>query len=474
MKIEHYYESRIVARGKDYTDNVNFCIRIGNNLYAEVEGSATYKTQVDLQNLDGKCTCPYRNNCKHAVATYLVYEAGGAINGDKFIDHLYTLNKTQLIKIIIDNIKHNPQIVLDQNPHDSNEMERLVEEFINNFSYSKLKKVEKLVKNLDFNQLLRTLNFLQEYDETISDELYENTDFYELDDVIIGFESELKEELVNKIETEEQLKQALQSRSINHELTYKADKFAEFRHIIKEYLPTRDYLLFLLNLSNPDLCEIEQNLTDKRPLYFMAKNKCGLVEKVASHIKDKNLQLFVSILKDDYESIINNLSFLKNIIEKPYMSRKLTAMVELLKQKRFEDENIAKLLLKKLNLKNYEQGQLDYLVKQTNDYDFIKNLVDFESEFIVNKVLLEHLFELDKDTTTKMLQSSQKILHNKHWTEIVDILNYLKRKFGKDYIIGLINENKQLFGNSSVLKSNLKKNGIYIQMIKGNLSVSVE
>lgn len=74
MKLEDIYQDRIIDRGERYIHYVNYCLKIKDHLYSEVEGSFTYKTMVNLKTLEGNCSCPYHHSCKHAVATYLVYK----------------------------------------------------------------------------------------------------------------------------------------------------------------------------------------------------------------------------------------------------------------------------------------------------------------------------------------------------------------------------------------------------------------
>src|SRR3989344_975859 len=110
MELRNRYSDAVIERGEDYVNNVNYCIKIGEFLYAKVEGTRTYKTKVNIKTLEGDCSCPYGTNCKHAVAVCLVYKKGDYINSDNFIEHLNSLSKRKLIQIILDNLHNNPKI----------------------------------------------------------------------------------------------------------------------------------------------------------------------------------------------------------------------------------------------------------------------------------------------------------------------------------------------------------------------------
>ena len=76
MKLEQKYSDNVIDRGEGYLDSVEYCIKINNSIYGQVQGSRKYKTEVNLKSLDGECSCPYETNCKHAVALYLIYKKG--------------------------------------------------------------------------------------------------------------------------------------------------------------------------------------------------------------------------------------------------------------------------------------------------------------------------------------------------------------------------------------------------------------
>lgn len=478
MKLNNVYGSQIIQRGERYTHNVNYCIKIGDFLYSEVEGTSTYKTKVDLKSLHGDCSCPYGTNCKHAVATLLVYEEGDSINADKFIDHLNSLSKRELVKIIVDNLHNNPDIALSFDLKKSTNFEYFVNDFIDDFSYSKMNKAEKLASAFTFDQLMRMLNYLFENEDDVFDKIYEDYyDSYDEGDVLYDFESKLKKELVNRITNEKEIKQVLKISALHDDIIYGAQKLINFKEIIKSIFSKEQFMNFLLNLENPDLDEIKQSITKNNinSIYYLPSHKIELAEKIAKRIKDKKLLFIVAVYKEDFKGIADNLQEFTGIISDNYyiLERKLLDIIDLFIEHNFKDKKAAKNFLKNDFIENYDEKHIQFLIKQIDDYEFIKQLIDFNEEFSQNKILLERLFQLDKNTTDNFLRRVKNLLDNKHWTEIVGILSYFRKKFGDAYIVKMIQNNEKLFRTSSTLKSNLKKSGIHISYIKGNLEVQI-
>lgn len=479
MKLHDVYGSRIIERGEGYIHYVNYCIKIGDFLYSEVEGSFTYKTKVNLVTLEGNCSCPYHYNCKHAVATYLIYQQENFINACDFIKHLKTLSKQELISIIEQNLHNNTHLALNYNLKTSTDFESFVNDFIDDFSHSKLDKAEKLAPYFTFEQLLRMLTFLLNN----SDDLYETKyddyyDFDDEDDPLYDLEYTLQEELIKKITNQKEMNQVLTIDCLYGKVIDNAENVSKFKDIIKPVFSKDQFLSFLLNLENPDMNEIEESITEdnKHELYSLPLKNIVLAEKIANHLQNKKLLFLAAVYKDYYKGVIDNLSEFNTLISENHflLTRKLSDIVDLFIKHNFKDKNAAKSFLKKDFLRNYDDKQLKYLSKQIDDYEYIEQLIDFKEKFSQNKPLLEQLFQLDCNATTALLAKEEHVLEHKHWTELVEILNYLKIKFGKEYVITLIKNNENMFKTSSYLKSNLKKKGIFISYNRGVFNVEVK
>ena len=79
--LEAWAGHRIVTRGKNYQRQghvSNLFQTAEGGLVAWVEGTKRYATLVEIDehgDPESVCTCPYGNDCKHAVATVLEYLA---------------------------------------------------------------------------------------------------------------------------------------------------------------------------------------------------------------------------------------------------------------------------------------------------------------------------------------------------------------------------------------------------------------
>ncbi len=478
MKLKDVYPDRIIDRGEGYTHNVNYCIKIGDNLYSEVEGTYTYKTKVNLNDLEGDCSCPYHFNCKHAVATYLVYKQGNFVNADEFLEHLKTLSKNDLIKIIKHNVQYNPDIALNYNLKTATNFESFIRDFTDDFSYSKMNKAKKLAPYFTFEQLVKLLQFLYKNEEEVYDILYNDYRAGYEDNPLYETSSILEEELIKKITNEKEMKQVLKIGYLNDKIIENAEKLSQYKDIIESDFSKDRYLSFLLNLEDPDIDKIKESITkdNKHKIYSLPLHNIVLAEKIADHLKDKRLLFIVAVYKEDCKEIINHLSEFDRLISEEYylLERKLSDIVDVFIKHKLRDRNIVERFLKKEFLKNYDKKQIRYLVRQIDDYDFIKQLLDFNKKFSQNKILLERLFQLDEKETRILLISKEDILGYRHWSETVDMLGYLRKKFGRDYLIKLIKENEKMFRTSSHLKSNLKKKGIYISNVRGVLNVEIK
>jgi len=478
MKLEEVYPDRIIDRGEGYTHYVNYCVKIGKHLYSEVEGTSTYKTKVNLNTLEGTCSCPYHQNCKHAVATYLIYKQGNYVNADKFLENLQTFSKQELIEIIEQSLQYNPDIALNYNLKTATNFDSFINDFIDNFSYLKMKKAEKLGPYFSFDQLVLILQFLYEHEDDIYQILYEDFRSGDEEEPLYDIITILKEELINKITNEKELKKVLKMGYFDYEIIENANKLFKYKDIIKSNFSKEMFLSFLLNLDNPDMDEIKESITNdnKRMIYSLPSRNIVLAEKIANYLQNKSLLFLVAMYKEDFKGIIENLSELDKLFSEGFyfLEQKLSDIVNLFMKHDFKDENVVKIFLKRELLKIYNDKQLKYLAGQIYEFDYIKKLIDLKEYFSQNKPLLERLFQLDYDAAKTRLIKEKQILENKQWTELIEILTYLKEKFGKEYVITLIKDNKYLFTTSSHLKSNLKKKGIYISNIKGAINVDIK
>jgi len=110
IDIKRVYGDTIFYRGQDYFDDdrVTSIIKFKNKLTGVVEGSDTYKTEVDLNNLRSECSCPYGINCKHGVAVLLQYMEGEYSDADEVTKRLDRMSRDELREVIDALISANP------------------------------------------------------------------------------------------------------------------------------------------------------------------------------------------------------------------------------------------------------------------------------------------------------------------------------------------------------------------------------
>ena len=108
--IKRVYGETIFYRGQDYFDDdrVTSVIKLKDKLTGEVEGSNTYRTEVNLSDLQSECSCPYGINCKHGVAVLLQYMGGKYSDADEITKSLDRMSREELRTVIDSLISANP------------------------------------------------------------------------------------------------------------------------------------------------------------------------------------------------------------------------------------------------------------------------------------------------------------------------------------------------------------------------------
>ena len=384
---------------------MNHCIKIGSYIYATVFGTNEYKTKVNLETLEGECSCPYGSNCKHAVAAYLYHKHGKSENADNFIEHLQKLDKAELIHLIVDNLPKNTEMATDFTIKSTTNISGFVDDFINDFSYSKMRKAEKLIESFPFKQLMHLIKFLDkhEYDGfgKLYEKMYQDRGYSADDDYLYDFKGELDKALVNRISTESELITAIKTGGAGYEIIENAEKFSKFKGTIKKHFSKDDYFSFLLMLKNPDLDEISHylNKENQHLLWNLPENNIELAERLGKHLKDKTLLFLAALEKKDCSSMLKYFDYASKILEDDY-TIDTGKIVEILVENNVLDEKIAKKLLNKKFFRRYSEGQLKYLAGQINDFESIeRELPEDSSE---SKPLLERLVELDKERAQKI------------------------------------------------------------------------
>jgi len=481
-ELKEKYSDRIIDRGKGYLDSVKYCIKINNTICGKVEGSRTYKTEVDLDSLDGECSCPYGTNCKHAVALYLTYKKGNFDNATEFITSLNSMSKSELIELIISKLEDNPDLIIKHNIRKSTKRENFVKEFKTKFSTKKIEEADAILSLLSFKQLLEMNDYIEEDSDSLIDKLFEQAEYTneyddwdneDYDGGLSDLSEKIKKEIVKNAIKENTSLEVIKRVSLHDEIIENADMFLKFKDGIKRKFSKEDCLKFLISLKNPNVKEIVSCVSEdtKSILYDSLPDKISLIKSIGKETNDKVILFIVAIYEKNVSFLFNNFKYFDEAIKENYeIVEKFDSIAKLFKKNKFNNEEIAKKLLDQDENANYEEEQLRYLALQINDFNFIKNNLNLD-RLEEHKILLDRLFEIDNKRTLALIQNN-KIILGRHWSDIVLIFKFLKKHYGASTIKRYIENNKEHF-TSSHLKNHLKDEGIFIQFTKGNLLVEM-
>lgn len=482
-ELKEEYSDEVIGRGEDYLDSVKYCIKINGILYGKVEGSKTYKTEVDLDSLDGECSCPYGTNCKHAVALYLTYKKGDFNDASEFIKSLNSMSKNELIELIISKLQDNPDLIIKHNLRKNVKKENFVREFKSKFSSNKIEEADVILPSLSFKQLLDLYDYIDNDYDSLSERLFEQDEYtneydnWEDDEYDAGLSElleKIKELLVKNAIRNKMALEVIKRRSLHEDMINSAEDFIDFKNQIKKAFSKEDYLKFLLSLKSPDVKEIASyiNKETKYILYDFLPEKISLVKSIGKHIKDNTILFVVAVHEKDVSFLFNNFSYFDEAIkENSEITEKLDRIAQLFKKSKLRNEKIAKKMLDQDENAEYQSEQLTYLVSQINDFEFIKKNFNLD-RLEEHSVLLNRLFEIEKVKTLMFIQNNKDILR-RHWSDIVIIFRFLKANYDKSIIKKYVEKNKEHF-TSSHLKNHLKDEGIFIQFTKGNMLVEVK
>ncbi len=477
LELEKRYAEAVIERGKGYIDDVESCIKIKNLLYAKVQGSYLYSTKVDLSTLEGDCSCPYNYNCKHAVATYFFYKNGSSVNADDFLEDLQNLTKDELIKIIEKIIPERPDLINKIRFRKKENYDEWVNDFINDFSINELENIEENLDCLNFEQILKILDYVEKNESSLNDLLidyYDSSGFYgyEEEDILSDFEYSLKDEIIKRITTKEQLIKILKRNNMNREICYNAENFFKYKDIIKTYFSQEEYLIFLLKSKNPDLSEIKHYIKEGSEcyIYSVPRDNTPLGEKLAEYLDDNKLRFLVAYHKEDTKNIIKYFDNFSKLKENYFVQAR--KIVDILSKDKIIPIKIAYSLFNKEEFRDYNEKHLHFLLINITDANYIHNNTLFEDKFSKIKEVIKRLNDLDFDI--KLVFFKKDFLLHRHWTEVVEILEYIRKELETDFIEKFIRFHYKHFINSSTLKYNLKKEGIIIQYIKGELKIKIK
>ncbi len=485
MDVYDKYSEKVIERGEGYLNSVKYCIKINNFIYGKVEGSHAYRTEVDLETFDGDCSCPYGTNCKHAVALYLNYKKGMYSDAEDFIKSLNKMGNNELKELILSKLQENPDWIIKHNIRKNTDTKEFFKSFKKSFSSELINEADALLPNLSFQQLLKLHDYIYKNYDGLAEKLAEESendyyreDYYddeEYDKELYELNEKLIEIIVKKSLKKDKVNEVIKRYSLREEIINQAEPFKKYKEKIKKEFSKDEYLEFLLNLKNPNVSELMENVNKSETdiLFRYIEDQINVIKKIANLLNDKTLTLAIAVYEKDFEDIIRNISYLEDALKKDYkLTTKIRDIVNIFILKKFKDENIAKKFIAFRRKANFDRAHIKYLAFQINDFDFISK--EFNKENLEEDIpLLERLAQIDKQKTLNFINSKKELLR-KHYSDVVILFKFLKKVYDYNTIKSYIEKNYDSFRTSSHLKNHLKEIGVFISQKEGKLIVEIK
>ena len=131
-EVARIFGEKTFRLGKDYYEEgrVLSAIKLEGRVLGEVLGRERYFTQVTIESLGSRCSCPVDLNCKHGVALMLQFLSGIYVDGDSIMHDLERAERNKLLKILKSLIEENPTLLLsvpETRKKPSDKLEALIE-----------------------------------------------------------------------------------------------------------------------------------------------------------------------------------------------------------------------------------------------------------------------------------------------------------------------------------------------------------
>jgi hypothetical protein len=512
--IKQVYGETIFYRGQDYFDDnrVTSVIKFKNKLTGEVEGSTTYKTEVDLNDLQSECSCPYGINCKHGVAVLLKYMEGEYSDADEVTKSLDRMSREELRGVIDSLIRANPsnlmylgvQAELGEKP-DGNLMEaldkqiesrlhRIMKSNGDDASADELAGFIKVNESvLPKEQIFHILEFLVDncedygyfYDD-YSDSYYGDEIFENLCDAFVKKQMEEKD-FVRLKEISERDNYEMLGPFI-HRLSEieNTENLRDFEEYVHELLDESSYVEFLINCG----------LTEKARTLIESSESLGEESRFRLYLRiDEGRALefayrngaFSSLLKYYHETgahdkvvrlfseVVNDASKNWTLKEDPILYWNILASLDK-SEKRKDPEEVLRDLFEKCYSFQYF-GLCANIGLRLGDKELLRKLIDKESGYYFNvdeKIkVLEHLKE---DYGEEVLREFKKLasslineMGSRQYKKAAECVFLLRDRMNEEawveYVKGLYT------GHSGKrnLWNEFKEIGIYLKMKKGEV-----
>ena len=263
--------------------------------------------------------------------------------------------------------------------------------FKKKFSFELIDEAQAILPDLSFEQLLELHSYISKNYDDLAEKLleedgddfrysyeYDNYDDEDYDEELSDLADEIIELIVKRALSENKAEKILNKETLRDEIIKNADEFIKYKEKIKKIFRKHECLEFLINLKNPEVSDIIKYVDDesKETLYENLEEKTALIKEIAKFINDKTLLFSIAVYENNLKSIIDNFDFFEDAIKKHSdIIDNLSDVVDLFSKNKVINKEIAKKLLNRHIGGKYNKKQLDYLVSQINDFEFIKSLV---------------------------------------------------------------------------------------------------
>ena len=513
--IKQVYGETIFYRGQDYFDDdrVTSVIKFKNKLTGEVEGSTTYKTDVDLNDLRSECSCPYGINCKHGVAVLLKYMEGEYSDADEVTKSLDRMSREELRGVVDSLISANPSnlmylgIQAEAKKPDGNLMEALDKQIESrlhriiksNGEYASADELAGFIKVnenvLSKEQVFHILEFLVDNCEDFgyfyndySDSYYGDEIFENLCDAFVKKQMEEKD-FVRLKEINERDNYDMLGPFI-HRLSEieNTENLRDFEENVRDLLDESSYVEFLINCG----------LTEKARMIIESSESLGEESKFRLYLGiDEGNAIEFAYRNDDFSSLI------KYYHEKGVHDEAARLFAEVIKddskewrlkkdpvlywnifdsikkrEKKKDEENVLRAFFEKCFSFQYfglcadaglmlgDEKLLHRLIDEKSSNDF-----DVEKKFRILEYLQDDykgdvIRELEKLASSLITQ-----MGDLHYKKAVECVFLLKKLVGEDkwneYIMGIYGGH---YGKRNLWKE-FEKKGIYLKKRKGEVTL---
>jgi len=135
--LQRNFDKVIWGRGKEYYSEgrVSKVNKIENVIYAKVQGKRLYSQKIYLETNEMHCTCPYDGYCKHLAALIIWLKHNKLKEVKEISEILKSKSKGELVSLIKDMLRNNPDLNKYIIKPDKEEVIKLVKQLFGKYNH---------------------------------------------------------------------------------------------------------------------------------------------------------------------------------------------------------------------------------------------------------------------------------------------------------------------------------------------------